>query len=71
MRIKELKHVITLPEPMTVLNLTDDVTNAHAMGAPTQHSVLAEYVGALGHGEARDLKSSGVDILIPRLIKSY
>jgi len=70
-RIKELKHTFQLPYPFTDLNLTSDVTNSHAFGAPTAHSILMEYAGALGMAEARDLKGSGIDTLIPRLTKSY
>jgi len=73
-RIKELKHVI-LPTQQhgfrTVLNLTDDVTNTHAFGVPTMQSLLSEYVGGLGHAEARDLKASGIDTKIARLAKAY
>jgi len=73
MRIKEIQHVFR-PKPIgfrTMLNLTDDLYNAHAFGAPTATSILMEYAGALGHAEARDLKSSGIDILIPMLSKDY
>lgn len=75
MRVKELRHVIGKGAPYggfaTILNLTDDVTNTHAFGVPTQQSLLLQYAGALGHAEARDLKSSGIDTLIPRLTKAY
>jgi len=73
LRIKEIQHIIR-PEPegfSTTLNLTDDVYSTHAFGAPTRASILAKYAGALGHGQARDLKGSGIDILIPRLSKNY
>lgn len=72
-RVKELRHIIG-PAPTgfrTTHNLTDDVTNSHAFAAPTRASVLAKYAGALGHAEARDLKGSGVDLLISRLSKNY
>jgi len=60
-----------LPYPKTIWNVTDDITNSHAFAAPTAYSLLMEYAGALGHAEARDLKGSGIDTLIPRLTKSY
>jgi len=55
----------------TRLNLTSDVTNTHAFGVPDAQSLLLQYAGALGHAEARDLKGSGIDPLIPRLSKAY
>lgn len=74
-RVKELRHIIGQGARYgrfeTQLNLTDDVTNSHAFGAATQQSLLMEYAGALGHAEARDLKGSGIDPLIPRLSKAY
>jgi len=74
-RVKELRHVIG-PNARyggfeTQLNLTDDVTNTHAFGVPTAQSLLFQYVGALGHAEARDLKGSGIDHTISRLSKAY
>jgi len=74
MRVKEVKHVIVPTEKhgfQTELNLTDDVTNTHAFGVPTGYSLMKEYVGALGHSEARDLKGGDIDNLIPRLSVSY
>jgi len=74
-RVKELRHIIGAGARYngfeTQLNLTDDVTNTHAFGVPTQQSLLFQYVGALGHAEARDLKSSGIDHTISRLTKAY
>lgn len=70
-RVVELKHLFTPEGFTTTLNLTDDVTNSHAFGVPTQWSILKEYAGALGHAEAKNLKGSGVDILIPVLSNSY
>ncbi len=70
-RVKQVKHVISLPHPTTIWNVTDDVTNSHAIGAPTAYDLLMEYAGALGHSEARDLKGSGIDNLLPRLSNSY
>jgi len=75
MRVKELRHVIGKTAPYggfaTILNLTDDVTNTHAFGAPDAYSLLMEYAGALGHAEAMNLKSSGIDTQITRLGKAY
>lgn len=70
-RVKELKHVFNSQGFQTVLNLTDDVTNSHAVGVPTAYSLLKEYAGALAHSEAKDLKASGMDRLLTRLSKSY
>jgi len=55
----------------TQLNLTSDVTNTHAFGAPSAYALLKQYAGALGHSEARNLKGGDLDNLIPRLSKSY
>ena len=70
-RVKELRHVIKGRDGWTTLNLTSDVTNSHAFAAPTRYSLLKEYAGALGHAEARNLKGSGIDNQIPRLIVDY
>lgn len=70
-RVIELTHLYLLPEPMTILNLTNDLNNAHGFGVPTRYSLLKEYAGALGHAEAKNLKTAGIDNLIPRLTKSY
>lgn len=69
MRIKELTHTISTPPSgfRTLLNLTSDVSNTHAPGVPDAWGLVQEYAGALKHGEAGDLKASGVDNLIPRL----
>lgn len=55
----------------TILTLTNDLSNSHAKTVPNQHGMLMEYVGSLGHREAKDLKSSGIDPLITRLLKDY
>lgn len=70
-RIKEIRHTLSNTGFETILNLTDDLYNSHAFAAPTAYSLLAEYAGALGHAEAKNLKSSGIDIEIPRLSKNY
>jgi len=74
-RVKEIRHLIG---PLakyngfeTRWNLTDDVTNSHAFSVPTAYSLLKRYAGALGHAEARNLKGSGIDTLIPRLTIDY
>lgn len=69
-RIKELIHLISTSIHGTTLNLTNDLTNSFTFGPPTRASILAEYVGALGHKQARDMKLSG-DIVLPRLTKDY
>ena len=75
MRVKEVRHLIGKSAKYggfeTRLNLTDDVTNSHAFGAPSFYSLLKQYAGALGHSEARDLKGGALDNLIPRLTVSY
>jgi len=70
-RATEIRHVFSAQGAKTVWNLTDDVDNSFAYGAPTAASLMHEYVGALGHKEARDLKSSGIDPLVSRLVKDY
>jgi len=71
MRVMELTHTFSKEGFTTILNLTDDVLNSHAFAVPTAYSLLQEYAGALGHAEAKNLKGSGIDILIPRLSKDY
>ncbi len=74
-RVKELTHLIGGAARFggfeTRWNLTDDVTNTHAFGVPSAYSLLMEYAGALGQGEARDLKGGDLDNLIPRLSEDY
>jgi len=70
-RVKEVRHTIDNRGFLTTLNLTSDVTNTHAFGAPTAYGLLKQYAGALGHSEARNLKGGDLDNLIPRLTKSY
>jgi len=71
MRIKEVRHRVSTEGFKTQLSLTDDVTNSLAFSVPSNYSLLKQYAMTLGHAEARDLKASGVDSLIPRLVKSY
>lgn len=75
MRVKEIRHIIGSSASYggfeTQLNLTDDVTNSHAFGAPSLYKLLKQYAGALGHSEARDLKGGALDNLIPRLTETY
>lgn len=71
MRARQVTHFYDQNGFITELNLTSDVTNAHALAVPTAYSQLKEYAMALGHAEAKDLKSSGIDVLIPKLSKSY
>ena len=75
MRVVEVQHLIGEGARFggfeTRLNLTSDVSNSHALGAPTMIGLLKQYAGALGHGEARDLKGGALDNQIPRLTESY
>lgn len=70
-RIKELTHILGGNGFTTQFNLTDDTSNTHAFGVPSRYSLLMDYAGALRHGEARNLKSSGINPLAPRLTKDY
>jgi len=74
-RVREIRHLIGKAARYggfeIRLNLTSDMYNAHAFGAPTAFSLLKEYAAALGHAEARDLKGGGLDNLIPRLSEDY
>ncbi len=70
-RIKELTHVFELPNPYTIFNVTDEVAVSHGMGAPSAQSLLIQYAGPLGNAEAKNLKASGIDILINGFLKDY
>lgn len=74
-RVKEIRTLIGKAARYdgfeTRLNVTSDVTNSHAFGAPTAYSLLKQYAASLGHAEARDLKGGGLDNLIPRLSEDY
>ena len=74
-RVKELRHLIGQAARFggfeTRVNLTSDVTNSHALGAPTAYDLLKQSAAQLGHAEARDLKGGGLDNLIPRLSVDY
>ena len=67
MRIKEIVHLIDGAGFRSQVNLTSDVTNTFAHGVTTMWDQLMDYAGALRHGQAKDLKVSGIDNLIPRL----
>jgi len=71
MRVTELRHIFNSQGAKTIINLTDDTTNSFTYGAPTMATLLHEYVGALGHKEARDLKGGTIDSLVSRLEKDY
>ena len=71
MRVVELRRSVRKNQFRTVLNLTDDVENSHAFGAPTMLGMLKAYAGALGSGEARDVKGGALDNQIPRLTETY
>jgi len=70
-RVTQPEHNFTATGFLTSLNLTNDLTNSHAWGAPTQAGVLAQYLGTAAQLESRNLKVSGVDPLVPRLSKDY
>ena len=67
MRIRKLTHIIDRNGFRTTAEVTSDVTNCNTRGITDQYSILMESTAALNHGEAKDLKASGVDPLIPRL----
>jgi hypothetical protein len=67
MRIKEIVHQISTAGFTTQVNLTSDVTHTFATGLTTMWDTLMDSAGALKHGQARDLKASGIDNLIKRL----
>ena len=71
MRAKELRHQINMNGFYTLWNLTDDLYNSRALGAPTISGLLQEYIGGLKQQEAKDLKGGVYDNLIPRLEKDY
>jgi len=71
MRAKEVRHRWLNNGLRTEVNLTSDVTNSHAFAVPSAYTVLKEYAMALGHAEAKDLKASGVDRMLPRLSVNY
>lgn len=66
-RTRKVTHTIDARGFKTVAEYTYDVTNCNTRGIANQYSLLMEHAGALGHGEAKDLKASGIDPLIPRL----
>jgi len=66
-RIQKLTHIIDARGFKTTVELTADLTNCNTQGAAENWDILMEHAGALGHGEAKDLKASGIDPLIPRL----
>lgn len=67
MRAKEVSHIIDVKGYRTKIELTSDVTNSNASGVPNAWGILMDNAGALGHGQAKDLKASGIDNLISRL----
>jgi len=67
MRVKELVHRIDANGYKTTVEVTSDVTNTFTTGVPSMWDLLMDSTGALGHGQAKDLKNSGVDNLIPVL----
>lgn len=71
MRVVELRHIFDNQGARTLWNLTDDVDNSFAFGAPTGASLLHDLAGALGHKEAKDLKGGTIDPLVYKLTESY
>jgi hypothetical protein len=67
MRVRQLTHTIDVNGYRTTAELTSDVTNCNTLGIADQWGILMESAGAMGHGEAKDLKAAGIDPLIPRL----
>jgi hypothetical protein len=68
MRVKEVSHSVSNKGYWTTVNVTSDTVNTHAPGVIGQWGLLMDHTGALGHAEARDLKSAGIDIDVSRLI---
>lgn len=58
-------------EAYTILDLMDDVTNSHTIGISDVYSVLKDYSMALGHKEALDLKTCGIDLGLSKFSKDY
>lgn len=71
MRAVEIRHIIGSDGFYSTLNLTNDTTNSHAFGVPTQQSLMAECVARLNHAEAKNLKGSGIDNMLSRYVVSY
>jgi len=67
MRVKQVRHNIRASGYTTTVDLTSDVSNSHAPGVTDMWSLITEHAGALNQGQAKDLKSAGVDNLITRL----
>lgn len=67
MRAKQITHIVDDNGFRTQIELTSDVTNSNVIGNKSAWDILMENAGALGHGQAKDLKSSGIDELIERL----
>jgi len=61
MRIKELTNKITAGEFYSSVQITSDVSNTFAVGVPNMWDLLMDKAGALDHGQAKDLRASGVD----------
>jgi hypothetical protein len=68
-RAKEIIHVASKSETLTSWDVTDDVTNTHAVGFLNPVRILANLYRI--DPEAQNLKSSGIDVLVERLSKDY
>jgi hypothetical protein len=67
MRIKELFHTIDANGYKTTVQVTSDVSNTFAPGVPSMWGQLLDATGEMGHGQAKNLKMSGVDNKLTRL----
>jgi hypothetical protein len=67
MRIKKLTHTIDASGYYTSVDLTSDVTNTFASGLVDRWSRLRDVTAEMNHGQAKNLKVSGVDNKLPRL----
>jgi len=62
MRVLKISHRLNLDGYSTSVELTSDLYNTRTLGVPNLWGLLMKYAGALNHGEAKDLKASGLDI---------
>ena len=68
-RAKEVLHTWGDRKFLTTLDLTDDLKNTHALGFADHVETLYKLMGT--DPDAKNLRSSGVDVLIPRLSLDY
>ncbi len=65
--MKEVVHNISGESETSTAAVTSDVTNTFATGSAALWDLLLDATGEMGHGEAKNLKLSGVDPKITRL----